>query len=287
MARTKKKPTRSSGRGRSSKGSAVNWSARERWIALTLLIVATGATLMFVPSLRALAQAPHQIQEVRFQGAPPWAGDTLLRHLAETALHAAGSTTGAHERTRLCEVRTALDDTGWFASVDQVSHDARGALIVRAAFLAPRAIVEDRYGAAIVDGKGRLLPEGCRLDPSAHVIHLVHPRAHRPVRARRTWESDDVHAALTLLDHVEGRDWMTQIDAIDLAGHARNGSLVLVTDTGSQIIWGSAPGQETPLEALWERKLVRLDHLFGTSGRVDQHHSGEIDLTDASVVVRR
>ena len=66
-----------------------------------------------------------------------------------------------------------------------------------------------------------------------------------------------------------------------------NGTLVLVTDTGSRIIWGSAPGQETPLEALWERKLVRLDHLFSASGRVDQHHSGEIDLTDASVVVRR
>jgi hypothetical protein len=158
---------------------------------------------------------------------------------------------------------------------------------VQATFLAPSTIVEDRYGDAIVDAQGRLLPKECRLVAEAHVIRIINPRRHRPVRPRRAWESEDVHAALLLLDHIHKTDWASQITAIDLSDWGRNGHLVLLTDRNSRIVWGSSQGNETPLEALADRKLVRLDHLFRESGRVDQHHTGEIDLTDASVVVRR
>ncbi len=264
------------------------WAQGERWIAGSLLLVAAISTLIFVPSLRKHGETTTpMVREVRFAHAPNWAGDSLLQHLAETAMHAIGKETSPHDRATLARVRTALDETGWFAQVDQVQRSSDGAIVVTGQFLAPTTIIEDRYGEAIVDAQGRLLPAQCQLDPAAHVIRLIHPRQHRPVRARRAWESQDVHAGLAVLHQIASKDWAVQIKAIDLSQWNRNGRLILTTDRDSRIIWGSAPGEETPLEAMADRKLIRLDHLFRSSGRVDQHHAGEIDLTDASVVVRR
>jgi len=265
----------------------MNWASVDRWMAGALLLIASGTALAFVPTMRQATTGVPATHEVHFHGAPSWAGDTLLQHLAEAALGADTTNGACVDRGALCAIRETLDETGWFASVDQVRRSSTGALIVQATFLAPTAIVEDRYGEAIVDAQGRLLPEGCRLSSDAHVIRIVNPRRHRPVRARRAWESEDVHAALLLLNHIRDEDWINQIHSIDLSDGVRNGHLVLVTDRQSRIVWGSSPGTETPLEAIAERKLVRLDHLFRNSGRVDQHHTGEIDLTDASVVVRR
>ena len=276
------------GKGRPGKGgSRVRWPVVERWIACGMLATSAITLLVFVPTLRGLSQPTTTVREVRFSAAPDWVGDTLLRHLSETAMTAAGEDTSPHDRETLSRVRTALDETGWFASIEQVQRSSDGALVVTGRFLAPTTIVVDRYGEAIVDARGRLLPAQCKLDPAAHVIRLVNPRRHRPVRARRAWEGDDVHAGLAVLDRIITRDWAVQIDAIDLSQWHRDGRLILNTDRDSRIIWGSAPGAETTLEALADRKLVRLDHLYRSSGRVDQHHDGEIDLTDATVVVRR
>ena len=293
MAKRTTTPRRSKGKGRGKKpGSGgqggFTWSQGEHWIAGGLLVLAVVATLVFVPSLRKHGEASTtMMREVRFASAPNWVGDSLLQHLAETAMHATGEESSPHNRATLARVRAALDETGWFAQVDQVQRASDGAIIVTGRFLAPTTIVEDQYGEAIVDAQGRLLPAQCQLDPTAHIIRLIHPRQHRPVRARRAWESQDVHAGLAVLNQIASKDWAMQINAIDLSQWHRNGRLVLMTDRDSRIIWGSAPGEETPLEAMADRKLIRLDHLFRSSGRVDQHHAGEIDLTDASVVVRR
>jgi hypothetical protein len=285
--RTKsKRSTKAKGRGRKEK-EGLDWLVAERWIAAGMLFIAATAALIFVPTLRAHGQSKLEIHEIRFAQAPTWAGQSLLQHLAETAVEAAGNNASPHHRETLTNVRVALDDTGWFAHVAQVQRDPDGGIVVRATFLAPATIVEDRYGEAIVDAKGRLLPAQCQLDQTAHIIRLIHPREARPNRARQAWSSEDVHAGLGVLSLIASKDWAVQIDAIDLSQWHRNQKLVLVTDRDATIVWGSAPGQETTLEASAERKLVRLDHLFRSSGRVDQHHSGEIDLTDASVVVRR
>ena len=41
------------------------------------------------------------------------------------------------------------------------------------------------------------------------------------------------------------------------------------------------------MESLLDRKIARLDRLHRLSGRIDQYHPGEIDITDASLVVKR
>jgi len=265
-----------------------NWASIDRWAAGVMLAIGAALALAFVPTMRQATATAPTASEVQFVDAPVWVGDSLLRHLAETALAADARDPNSVHRAALCAVQETLDKTGWFASVDQVERAADGALVVEATFLTPVAIVEDRYGEAIVDEQGRLLPEGCQVAAGAHVIRLTHPRRHRPVRARRAWESEDVHAGLALLDVIRKRPWASQITAIDLkAWQSREPQLVMITDKHSRIVWGSPPGAETPLEALTQEKLGRLQHLFDASGRVDQHHTGEIDLTDSSVVVRR
>ena len=283
-SRTSRK-TKTKGRG---KKTPMDRATLDRWLAGGLLAVALSTALALVPMMRRSIPAVTTAREVRFIAAPEWADDSLLRHLAETALNADDAAPDACvDRGTLVGIAQSLEDSGWFDQVRQVQRTADGALEVDAVFLAPMAWVTDRHGDAVVDGQGRLLPEACGFTEGAHVVKITSPRRDRPVRARRAWESNDVHAALALLQTIQDCDWITQVEAIDCDRWRRNGHLVMVTDSGARIIWGSAPGTETPLEALSPRKLVRLDHLFQNSGRVDQHHRGEIDLTDASVVVRR
>ena len=93
--------------------------------------------------------------------------------------------------------------------------------------------------------------------------------------------------ALSVLELLEQQNWSDQISAIDLMHYEHSGNVILITDTQSRIIWGSAPGEEDALEALADRKLERLTWLHEHHGRIDQHHRGEIDVTDSSVVTKR
>ncbi len=253
------------------------------WMLIAAFFVILGVA---TPRLRAIAlQTAPAASEIRFIETPDWVGGSLVEHLGRIASRQLPESPPS--QGDLAAIHDALNRSGWFEDIQRVRRAADGDIEIEATFLSPVAIVEDAYGEVVVDGVGRPLPEGTRMAEEPHIIRITNPRSNRPSRAARTWQGDDLAAALRLHELLEGRDWASQIETIDLSDYDRTGSLVLITDLPTRIRWGAAPGEETPLEALATRKIFRLESAFRNHGRVDQHHTGEIDLTMASHVVQR
>ncbi len=252
------------------------------WTVLLLAVIVLAAA---APALRRVVavDAPPPT-EVRFTSTPTWVGDSLLRHVAEIA---ARQFRPAGGRDELVEVHDALARSGWFDAVRHIRRCGDGAIEVDATFLSPVAMVVDDYGEVVVDARGRTLPEGTTLADETHIIQLINPRHNRPSRPAAAWAGDDVAAGLQLHALLTERDWAHQVSSIDLQSFDRTGGLVIVTSLPASITWGSPPGEETPLEALADRKLVRLEEAFRGHGRIDLHLPGPLDLTRASHFVHR
>jgi hypothetical protein len=65
---------------------------------------------------------------------------------------------------------------------------------------------------------------------------------------------------------------------------ATEGSLTMITNTPSRLIWGSAPNEERKLEALSGDKISRLNWLHKNYGSVDKGISAVFNLTDVAEI---
>jgi hypothetical protein len=187
----------------------------------------------------------------------------------------------------LINAREALIGSGCFSEVQQVRRIGVTTVEIDATFLEPRARVIDKSGSRFIDHAGIVLPRGYRVDTTRHLVDLIEPTYGWPAGSANRWQGEDVASSLLLLNTLTNQPWFTQITAIDLNDFESNRQLVLITDTGSRIVWGSPPGRETALEALSHQKIERLTWLHTHHGRIDQHHRGEIDVTDSSIVTKR
>ena len=80
---------------------------------------------------------------------------------------------------------------------------------------------------------------------------------------------------MTLVETLELKPWFRQVASID-AADANRDALSIVTDIGAQIIWGSVPGREQPMEMPANTKLAYLDRAYYDSGtgRIDWNQKG-------------
>ena len=251
------------------------------WLLLLAFVVAAAIA---TPMLRrTVASEQAHAGEVRFVEAPSWVGQSLIDHLGRVV---ARQVTGdALSREDLMAARDALERSGWFESVTQVRRDAHGGIDVQAVFLQPSTVVTDDFGDVIIDATGRPLPEGSQIAQGKPVIRIVNPRENRPRRPGRPWPGDDMVAAMRLHTLLENRQWAGQVTSIDLTEFDRSGSLLIRTNLPSTFQWGSAPGEETPLESLAAHKIQWLDQFYRDHGRIDAHHEGVIDLRSGSHVL--
>jgi len=259
------------------RGDAGGWAVIAAF-ALTLVIL--------IPTLRsAVASSAPPPGEIRFLGTPSWVGDSVVAHLGRVASRQVQGS--SPDRGQLMGIHDALERSGWFESVTRVQRTASGDIEVEATFLQPIATVRDAFGEVVIGPGGQPLPEGIQIEQGTHIIGIRSPRENRPSRAQRRWPGDDMQAALRLHRVLSNQPWADQIEAIDVGDFDRTGKLTLQTTMGTRIVWGSPPGEETPLETLADRKLFRLDSGYRTHGRIDMNTPQELDLTMASHVVGR
>lgn len=272
----------------SAPGWLWRWSitpaGRNSWMGIGIA-AALITFIALIPAIGRRVEQPVERVDIRFEHTPPWAGPSLMEHLQ--ALGEAKLQGTSLSRADLEATRAVLLHSGFFHEVAQVRRSGTHEITIDATLVTPMAGVRDRHGMTLIDHTGRVLPPGCGVAGGVHVVTIINPRYSRPAQPRDTWSGGDLAAAMRVLDHIHDADWIEQVEAIDLSRYPAAGSLVLITDNGSRIIWGSAPGDERAMESLLERKVARLDRLYRISGRIDQYHPGEIDITDASVVVKR
>lgn len=242
-------------------------------------------TALSVPSLRATRIAAKDLV-VTFDSPPIWLDDSLLTELQDLVRsHLAAIPVG---RQGLINASAALDGTGWFASINQVSWEDTSHAIVDATFFIPNARVRSTNGDRFVDPMGIVLPErnGRTVSSGYHFVTLNAPEHAPPQRPGLRWDGGDIIAALQVLRLIYDRPWALQVEMIDLSTWSYDGSLTLVTDTPCRLRWGSAPGQEVGLEALAVEKIARLDHMYRDHGAIDRGRSVELDITQPDRIAK-
>jgi hypothetical protein len=137
--------------------------------------------------------------------------------------------------------------SGWVKNVRWVRKRADGSVRVSCEFRRPVGMVQTREGFIPVDIEGYRLPEVYdRLSPGWIMIQGV---ASPPPPPGRKWDDGDVRAGIRLTAMLFDQPWANRITAIDVSNyHGRRDPgrhhIVLATQQGTRIRWGSAPGEE-------------------------------------------
>lgn len=216
---------------------------------------------------------------LRFSDAPAWFDQKRRDELCRKVANAVGDGSTL-DPARLAIAHDVLADCGWLRRVDQVSLEPNGGFLVDASFRIPFALVLHGTREHLVDTEGCRLPAEWELgqrSSNPHWITIVHARSGPPGGSGARWEGRDIEAALELLKLTSGRAWERQIAAIDLARFDEEG-LVLLTTSGGSLVWGVPPNTATTAEPTTQAKLVNLDHLFATTGHIDNGAGRTIDL---------
>lgn len=150
--------------------------------------------------------------------------------------------------------------SGWVKRVRWVRQESDGTIRVSCEFRRPIGMVRTDQGYIPVDAECVRLPEVYEsLGPGWIGIAGIECG---PCPIGQRWPGDDVRAAVDLTRELMSEPWCGRIRMIDVANfggrkNRRAHPIVLVTDTGTEIRWGSAPGRE-----VFEPKVVEKKRLI-------------------------
>jgi hypothetical protein len=251
------------------------------WVILIGAIA--GAWFFGVPKLQEAA-ADRLVSdhiELTFRDPPAWVNEDLLASLQRNALRDVIG--DPFLQSDLEHIQFTLTESGWFDEIKQVRRLSATHVEVDARFSRPFAVVRDGVGDHLIDPVGTLLPHVYETGGARGFTVITGAAFDRPPRPGRQWDGSDITAALRVLRLIDRKPWRDQVAAIDVRDYAAVESIVLVTNHGSRIVWGSAPGEEPPGEASAERKISYLDHHVEQMGRIDFGRP-EVSITSPNYV---
>ncbi len=237
-------------------------------------LVAFGAS--GVPSLRQRAGADaYTITSLRLVDRPAWMDDELLRPLARNLKDNIELGGVSHDSLELA--RTLLERSGWFDRVWQLSLE-EGALIIRADYATPCALVETGGREWLVGSRGQRLPRDYAPSTGPKMVRVRGVGAAPPEMAGDAWEGEPVAAALRTIALMESRPWFPQVARLDVSDLEGEG-LVIETTHGTRFRWGSTAVEPTPGQLPPAQRIAVLDMLNSQVGSLDRTGYDEIDLT--------
>jgi len=215
-----------------------------------------------------------------------WLPDALQGRIVARAREALGSSPDPFSIAPLRRLSRALGESGWFETEPRVERLGEGVVRVRGTWRTPAAVVRVGEREYLIDGAARRMPvdyPSGRDDQTTRAILGV--RAEVPRHAdgspdyQTPWRSERIEAALALLEVLRPQAFWEQVRAIDVSEFgARGGLLVIVTDRGSRIEWGSRPDEFAPGEVSVRDKLARLASFYSTpapgEGHIDAGRAG-------------
>lgn len=195
----------------------------------------------------------------------------LLLRLAYDSL--AGLAQHPFDSAFIEQTQRAMMESGWFARPCQVLRLPDGHVVIRGDWREPAAAVRLGDHDYLVSTKGERLPPEYPPEGSGLKV-LIGPELQAP-KVGELWLGGDVQAGLALLECLRNtpanqrRDVLDQVRAIDISEFSTKKRLIIVTDTGSRILWGGEPGTFVPGQAPDAIKLQRLARMIHEHGRID------------------
>ncbi|MGQ0628940.1 MAG: hypothetical protein ACT4PL_12680 [Phycisphaerales bacterium] len=166
------------------------------------------------------------------------------------------------DKSSLSQTAAALEGTGWFKRVDSIRREAGGIVRIRGSWRVPGAVVRVQGIDHLVSTEGERLPVDYTLGRSG-LRHIVNP-AFPPPEPGARWIGGDVQAALSLLASLRDSPAFGQVAGVDTAGYGKSKQLVIVSDKGNRVVWGSAPSEFNPNEPDSATKLRFLSLLVNS-----------------------
>ena len=168
------------------------------------------------------------------------------------------------DRASLADTCRALESTGWFKKIDFVRREAGGVVRIRGSWRIPGAVVRREGFDHVVSLDGERLPLDYREGKTGGSLKALINSAYPPPLAGERWPGGDVQAGLALIGQLHGTVAWPQVAAVDISNYAKNKRLIIITDRGNQVVWGSAPGEFNPNEPDAATKLRRLTTLVSS-----------------------
>jgi len=222
--------------------------------------------------------------DVAFRNLPAWLHGETLHSLTRAVQHSMGE--DPLDRNDLVRAHQALMSSGWFDSVVQVRRAAADRVEVTGVFVEPAALIRFDDRDHLLDDQGRLLPQSWPAGTAPALGVILSPGFGPPEAPGVRWRGPDILAALAVLELIDSQPWATQVQAVDLGDFSRSRSIRLITDRGSIIRWGRAPGDERGAEVTSRSKLEFLTLHQQKYGHIDGGLTGEVDISGDVAVVR-
>ncbi|MBL8763095.1 MAG: cell division protein FtsQ [Phycisphaerae bacterium] len=211
------------------------------------------------PTTPSAAQRAKPKPDERGETLTSWLSVPYRRHLE--ALARTTLTEDPFDRNALEATRLRLLETGWFERIFSVRREANGLVRIEADWRVPAALVRYRDRDRLVSSKGELLEPAFKAGEADGFKVIVNP-SKPPPRIGEAWLGGDVQGALALLGSLRPYPFFDQVASIDASAYASKKQLVIITTSGSRLIWGGAPSDTTLGEASAATKLAHLAAIY-------------------------
>lgn len=266
------------------------------WLAGIALVC--GLIIMsprLVKSLPNIANRPEyqlRVENIQVTEIPQWVPKGLITEVAPKA-GLTPSRSVLDERLT-ADIADAFRQHPWIEKVIKVSKRVPAHVIVELVYRRPVAMVEVPTGLLPVDGLGVLLPPTAFTPEDAQRYPLItQPKSSPAGAVGKAWGDPQVVAAArlaaALLPHWQDfRLAAIEIPAgVDLRAPQEELVFQLLTQGGSRIVWGRAPGVIYPLELSADQKIGRLEECLTRFGGFDQPDGPyEIDIRHFQEITR-
>ncbi|HYC99809.1 MAG TPA: hypothetical protein VEB22_01155 [Phycisphaerales bacterium] len=218
-----------------------------------------------------------------------WLPLKVQQELTDLALEqvTADTTDGA----ALARTTTAMEQTGWFESIECVRRADGNAVEVIGRWRTPVAVVRVSGPVGQVDrlisAKAELLPIDYPAGTTA-MRYITGPSRQAPTGYGVEWEGTDVQAGLKLLAYLYSSTVYGQVAGVDVSQYAAAKKLTIITDTGAKVVWGAAPDDWAPSEPSADQKLAWLTYLRGAPEYGRRIDAGRplVDITSPRGIMR-
>lgn len=200
---------------------------------------------------------------------PPSDVQAALDDLAQAALRDRG---GPLSVEGLAEIGRRVTATGWVERVRSVNRTGDGTIRVEVEWRPPAAVVRQAGRDHLVSGDGRRMryawQAGASPFPAVLGADRLTPAESVPVGA--FWPDTEVLSGVELIvvlhqelgvDPVLGPGGFDQVRGVDVRDARTAQRLVILTDTGSRVIWGRPPSDPVPDPVSTSQKLRKLAYL--------------------------
>ena len=251
------------------------------WAGATLALggLGFGAVVADARGVEIVAERSPVVEIVWPDGASGWSmPEVERRRLLALCAQDAGERIGL-SAAPLASLARTLDETNWFRAMPTVRRVGESASLVEGDWRVPAAVLRVGARERLISWDGVALPlEYPAGQSSIRYIAGVSTSGSAESRAA------EVKRALTLMELLAGsREVYAQVAGIDMG---LGGTVEILTDRGTRIVWGGAPGRTRPGEQPIEVRTERLRSMVQRFGRIDANAS-IVEIHGAQVLVDR